>query len=191
MTRELSFNEIRESWHLGFLNWMNTEQDKEQSGTVFKTKKTWLSCDFVGRHYQSWSAFPSSNPWQPPVQTEQPKGKRQAAGLAADTRNIVKSLHSLKLPILWPPDVKSASLEKTLMLEKIESRRRGQQRMRLLRSITNSMDMSFNKLQETVKDREAWCTAVHRVTNSWTRLKQLSMHACIVTEQQLWNHFLS
>ena len=64
---------------------MNTEHDKEQSGTVFKTKKTWLYRDFAGRHYQSWSAFPSSNPWQPPVQTEQLKGRRQAAGLAADT----------------------------------------------------------------------------------------------------------
>ena len=74
-------------------------------------------------------------------------------------------------PILWPPDARADSLEKTLMLGKIEGRRRrGKQRMRWLDGITDSMDMRLGRRQQLVMHREAWHAAIHGVAKNRTRL---------------------
>ena len=72
----------------------------------------------------------------------------------------------VETPILWPLMQRADSLEKALMLRKIEGRKRGCQRMRWLDDITDSMDMSLNTIQDMVKDREGWHAAVHGVAKS-------------------------
>ena len=79
-----------------------------------------------------------------------------------------RTVAEAETPILLPPDMRTNSLEKTLMLGKIEGKRMGRQRMRWLDGLIDSMDMSLNELWEIVKEREARLSVVEGILKSWT-----------------------
>ena len=121
--------------------------------------------DWVPKNWCLWTMVLEKTPESPldckETQPVHPKGNQSW---------IFFGRTDAEAPRFWPPDAKSWPLEKTPMLGKIESRRRGWQRVRWLDGITDPMDMDLSKLQEMMKDRGAWRAAVHAATKSQTWL---------------------
>ena len=91
----------------------------------------------------------------------------KTVNLKEDQPCIFTGRTDAEAPVFWSSDVNKQLIRKSLALGKIKGRRRGHQRMRWLNSITDALSMNLGKLQETVRDREAWHAAIHGVTKSW------------------------